>query len=109
MSARVSAIVLVLVVGGVAGLAGAGRPAPLPPVPTPPVHPVQIQKAEAAPTQAPATPAVPTPTHRLILDDARFQLPGFFTAPPTPTTEPARYVFNWLGRHWLGPGQKLTR
>jgi hypothetical protein len=104
MSARVSAIVLVLVVGGVAALASAGRPAPVPPV-----RLVERQNAEPAPTQAPASPAGPTPTHRLILDDARFQLPGFFTSPPTPTAAPRRYVFNWLGRNWPGPGRKLTR
>ena len=121
ISARLSALAVVLVVCGVAGLALAGRPAP--PVQTVQVRPNATQKLAAAATTEPAVVATAEPepvaspaaeSHHLINgDDGIFGLPGrpwrgdaTPSPSPTPTPKPSRYVFNWRG---MGPGNIATR
>jgi hypothetical protein len=64
---------------------------------------------------APPAAASPTgePRHRAYGEDGIFGLPGWpwraDDTAATTTFAPTRYVFNWLGRYWPGPGQKLTR
>jgi hypothetical protein len=123
ISARLSALAVVLVIGGVAGLALAGRP----PAPTQIAQVVRPNvtatplAADATPSPAAVATSEPTsdesangePHHRIYGEDGIFGLPGWpwradDTPAASPTQQPSRYVFNWL-QHWPGPGQKLTR
>ena len=125
ISARVSALAVLLFGLGVAGLAVAGKPAPAQTthvVPPSRAATVPPEVAVASPTPPPSAPpasvggivVLDPARHRVYGEDGIFGLPGWpwradDATSAAPTATPSRYVFKWLGRFWPGPSQKLTR